>query len=163
MAAPTSVTISHLELDDPALLRPPVEPPRVDYELRLSADPTEGRWFYEHVGRDWRWTDRARWSRWRWRRWNARVETWVANVGGERAGYFELEPLAPTTRIAYLGLLRRFHGLGLGGELLTHAIRRGFELGSVVCVSTNTLDGPHALANYEARGMRVVRAETRAL
>ena len=59
------------------------------------------------------------------------------------------------------GLLRPYHGLGLGGALLTHALRRGLELGDRVWVRTNTSDGPHALANYQARGMRVYRSERR--
>ncbi len=56
------------------------------------------------------------------------------------------------------GLLDEYHGRGIGGHLLTFALQRAWELArggpSRVRVSTCTLDGPHALRNYEARGMR---------
>ena len=87
-------------------------------------------------------------------RWEGRVETNVIDVEGERAGYFELEPGAGRVTLAYFGLYPDFQGLGIGGHALTAALRRGFEIAPVVQVSTNTLDGPHALANYKARGMR---------
>ncbi len=66
---------------------------------------------------------------------------------------------AASVEVAYFGLLRDFHGAGLGGALLTHALRRALELGTPVTLHTCTLDGPHALANYLARGMRPVRSE----
>ena len=86
------------------------------------------------------------------------METWAVVVDGARAGYYELEPHLDRgfVQIAYFGLLPAFFGLGIGGHALTAAIRRGFELASRVTVSTATTDGPHALANYRARGMRVV-------
>ena len=65
-------------------------------------------------------------------------------------------------QIAYFGLLPGYFGLGIGGHALTAAIRRGFELAPRVTVSTATSDGPHALANYEARGMRVVASRAAA-
>jgi ribosomal protein S18 acetylase RimI-like enzyme len=88
------------------------------------------------------------------------VETWLLTVDGERAGYVELEaPDGGGVEIAYFGLLPAFHGRGLGGHLLTHALRRGLELGPRVWVHTCSLDGPYALANYQARGMRVYRRQ----
>ncbi len=87
-------------------------------------------------------------------RWEARVETRLIEVEGVRAGYFELEPGAGRVTLAYFGLYEPFQGLGIGGHVLTAALRRGFELAPLVQVSTNSLDGPYALANYEARGMR---------
>ena len=88
------------------------------------------------------------------------METWVAVVDGEQAGYYELDPQAGAdVEIASFGLLAPFQGAGLGGHLLTHAIRRGFELGDRVWVHTCTLDGPFALANYEARGMTIYRVD----
>lgn len=69
------------------------------------------------------------------------------------AGYCELHPVGADVEIAYFGLLPAFHGRGLGGALLEHALRRGFELGARVWVHTCSLDGAHALANYRARGL----------
>ena len=154
MARRIEVTRRILEISDPSALRAPKEPPRAPFELVEVHDPQINREFYETLGAPYYWTDRLRWSDADWQRWEARVETRLVMVKGERAGYFELEAAGNRVTIAYFGLFERFHGLGIGGHVLTAAIRRGFELGTVVQVSTNSLDGEHALANYEARGMR---------
>jgi ribosomal protein S18 acetylase RimI-like enzyme len=152
------VVKTFLEIADPGELREPRQPPRRPFELERVRDPALNRWFYETVGADWLWTDRLGWSDDQWRRWEARVETWSINVDGQRAGYYELEPHPNRgfVQIAYFGLLPEYFGLGIGGHALAAAIRRGFELAPKVTVSTATTDGPHALANYEARGMRAV-------
>jgi ribosomal protein S18 acetylase RimI-like enzyme len=157
VAGRAPVVKTYLELADPRELRPPAHPPRRPFELERVRDPALNRWFYETVGADYHWVDRLRWSDRQWRDWEARVETWSVNVAGERAGYYELEPHADRgfCQIAYFGLLAEFHGFGIGGHALTAAIRRAFELAPRVTVSTATTDGPHALANYRARGMRV--------
>jgi GNAT superfamily N-acetyltransferase len=150
-----AVVTTYLELTDPAGIRP-ARP--VDAPIAL-VDPPDGaicRFFYEAVGADYSWIDHldkdAAW----WQEHAEQVETWVI---GERAGYYELRPDGADVLIAYFGLLPAFHGLGLGGALLEHALRRGFELGARVWVHTCTLDGPHALANYTARGMVPYRVE----
>jgi RimJ/RimL family protein N-acetyltransferase len=153
MGRRVEVTRRILEIADPAELRPPAQPPRAPFELVAVHDPKVNRQFYETVGGPYHWTDRLHWKESDWERWEARVETNLVMVEGERAGYFELEPGAGRVTIAYFGLFERFHGLGIGGHVLTTAIRRGFEIAPIVQVSTNSLDGPHALANYEARGM----------
>jgi GNAT superfamily N-acetyltransferase len=142
-------------------VRPPERPAARDFELERVHDPELNRFFYERIGPDYHWTDRIGWSDEQWERWAGRVETWIVTVGGERAGYFELEPYerGRLVQLAYFGLLPDYHGLGIGGHVLAAALRRGLELGPKVAVSTNTLDGPHALPNYEARGMQVVRRE----
>ena len=69
--------------------------------------------------------------------------------------------------IAYFGLLAAFTGQGLGGHLLTEAIRHAWTLSdrhpvpatTRVWVHTCSNDGPAALANYRARGLRVFRKE----
>jgi len=158
---PIEVTKTLLEITDLADLRAPKRPPERPFELELVHDPRLNRWFYETVGADYFWLDRKHWTDAQWADWEARVETWAVVVDGERAGYFELEPYARgrLVQLAYFGLLRPYQGLGIGGHVLVLAIRRGFELGPKVAVSTNTADGPHALANYIARGMRVVRRD----
>jgi GNAT superfamily N-acetyltransferase len=84
----------------------------------------------------------------------------VATVAGARAGYYELSEDEGGVEVAYFGLLGAFHGQGLGGYLLTHALRRGFELAPRVWLHTCTLDGPAALPNYRARGLRPFRTQT---
>lgn len=117
------------------------------------------------------------------------VQTWVGSVRGTPAGYFELrrscgKGLDSASRkdaktrsdgdsdpregaearieveIAYFGLMPMFIGRGLGGRLLEAAILCAWDFGAErVWVHTCTLDGPHALANYMARGMKVYRVE----
>jgi GNAT superfamily N-acetyltransferase len=152
---------THLEILDPGEVRPPERPAARAFELERVEDPSLNRWFYERIGPDYSWTDRLGWSDGQWARWAGRVETWIVTVDGSRAGYFELEPYerGRLVQLAYFGLLSEYHGLGIGGHALAAALRRGFELGPKVAVSTNSMDGPHALANYQARGMQVVRSE----
>lgn len=150
------IIVTYLEIGDPAELRP-ARPPRLDdvaIERLAPPDSAVSRWFYAEVGRNHFWVDHLDATDAAWQAHAERVETWVATVGGERAGYAELEVKDDAVWLAYFGLLEGFQGGGLGGHLLTHALRRGFELGGIVRVHTCTLDGPHALANYEARGMR---------
>jgi GNAT superfamily N-acetyltransferase len=96
-----------------------------------------------------------------WRERHDQGEAWMATVGGERAGFFTLRVAHDPVEIDVFGLLPDFQGIGLGGHLLTDALRRGFELGDRVWLHTCSLDSPHALPNYEARGMRVYRSERR--
>jgi GNAT superfamily N-acetyltransferase len=154
-----------LALADPAGLRP-APPPRVDGVDVRRVDPPDGaisRWFYVEVGTPHRWIDHLERSGAVWQPWADGVETWVATVAGDRAGYYELRTDDGGVEIAYFGLRAAFQGVGLGGFLLTHALRRGFELAPRVWLHTNTQDGPAALPNYLARGLRPFRAETLAL
>lgn len=144
----------------------PAAPPRVDgvdVTLVKAPDGALSRWFYEEVGRDYSWTDRNGWTAADWDAWAPSVETWVATVAGQRAGYFELRVAAESgVEVRSLGLLGAFHGVGLGGWLLTVALRRAQELGDPVWLHTCTLDGPAALPNYVARGLVPYRTETTA-
>ena len=155
-----TVTTTYLELRSAADLRPPSRSPRLVYAIRPAHDAALNRALYEEIGADHAWVDRLNWSDERWARWADQVETWVVRVGGEPAGYTELRLADRSVLIAILGLRRQFQGAGLGAQLLTHALRRGLELGDRVWVSTNTRDGPHALPNYLARGMKVFRTAT---
>ena len=154
------VVTTHLEILDPARLRPPrgEAPAGLSFQRVEPPDGALCRLLYLEVGADWSWTDHAEESPAWWQAHAEGVETWLAHLDGELAGYAELEPQeGGAVEIAYLGLLPAFDGRGIGGHLLAHAIRRGFELGTRVWVHTCTLDGPRALANYEARGMQVFR------
>jgi GNAT superfamily N-acetyltransferase len=152
---------TYLELDDPARLRP-AGPPRlagVEIARVAPADGELSRWFYVEVGSAYRWVDNLGRSAAEWQAWAERVETWVMTVAGERVGYYELLLEADSVEVAYFGLLRTFHGHGLGGYLLTHALRRALALAPRVWLHTNTQDGTAALPNYLARGLRPFRRE----
>ena len=77
-------------------------------------------------------------------------------VGGESAGYFELQRHDDgSVEIVYFGLVPKFIGRGLGGMLLTQAATDAFAMGANrVWLHTCTLDSPNALPSYQARGFR---------
>ncbi|MFC7733212.1 GNAT family N-acetyltransferase [Actinomadura keratinilytica] len=89
------------------------------------------------------------------------------------AGFAELDPQPDgQVELAYFGLLRPFHGRGLGGHLLSVAAARAWDLAdrwpgreatTRVWLHTCSLDGPAALPNYQSRGFRVydTRVKTR--
>ncbi len=159
-----TVVTTYLELTDPGDLRA-ASAPREPVDVARVRDPAVNRALYETVGRDYSWLDRLPWTPTQWAAWAERVETWVATTPeGERAGYYELDQAGRDVEITSFGLLPAFQGRGIGGHLLTHAIRRAFVLPGAarVWLHTCTLDGPHALANYQARGMRVYKVETKA-
>lgn len=158
------ITIWYLEMRRRDELRPAPAP---DSSIRIEqahvALPELNRFLYTAVGGDWYWRDRLPWSYATWLRWLDRPElqTWVMYERGTPAGYVELERQGGNdVEIAYFGLIPRFIGRGLGGHLLSFGIEKAWEMGAGrVWVHTCTLDGPAALANYRARGMRVYREE----
>ena len=160
------VTTWSLEMLDRAQLRPSPPPSQEVTLIRAELpSPDLGRFLYTAVGGDWHWVDRLDWTYVQWQERLSRpgVETWVAYVCGTPAGYFELDLQDGDqgVEIAYFGLMPQFIGRGLGGWLLTKAIEQAWEMGATrVWVHTCTLDGPSALANYKARGMRVFKTET---
>lgn len=159
------VTTWYLEMRDPALLARARVPHPAPTILRAEVPlPALNRFLYTAVGGHWYWRDRLAWTYERWMAWLDRPElqTWVMYVRGTPAGYVELERQDhDDVEIAYFGLMREFIGRGLGGHLLSEGIARAWETGARrVWVHTCTLDGPAALANYEARGMQRYREET---
>lgn len=158
---PDSITITYLEIGDAEAIRPPAGPSPSELVTRVVEDFTRNRDLYSRVGTDYSWIDRLGWSDRQWRAWADRVETHVVELRGTAIGYFELEPEPKSTKVAIFGLLGGYHGRGLGGHALTMALRRGFELGPRVWLTTCSLDSPAALPNYRARGLEVFRVEER--
>jgi len=158
------VTTTHLEMTSRAQFRPARsgEPPLTLVRAEIPC-PELNRFLYAAVGADWWWYTRLGWDYARWMAYLDRneLETWVAYASGTPAGYFELERQAEgSVELAYFGLLPGFVGRGRGGELLTAAISRGWDMGaSRVWVHTCDLDHPRALSNYQARGFAIFRVE----
>jgi len=130
-----------------------------------SGDPALFRGLYADVGREYAWIDRLPWTDDEWRAHVSKpeIEMWLLQAGGVLGGYFELrfEPDGQSVEIAYFGLLPAFVGRGLGGALLTSAVRAARARGDLrVWLHTSSLDHPHALANYEGRGFRLFRVES---
>lgn len=160
----TRVTIYHLEMTDLANLNPSRRShPEAKIERAEVPSPEFNRFLYSAVGGNWHWHERLTWSYSQWMQWLDREEreTWVPYVRGTPAGYIELERQPEgSVEIAYFGLLPQFIGQGLGGQLLTFAIQRSWDLGAKrVWVHTCSLDHPSALRNYQARGLRLFKEE----
>lgn len=123
------------------------------------------RFLYGTVGGEYNWTDRLGWSDERLTSYLAQpaVALLVLYYRGTPAGYVELntESEEPGTEVAYFGLFPQFHGRGFGKHLLSAGVERAFSDGARrVWVHTCSLDGPHALKNYQARGFRPYKTTT---
>ncbi|MFC4061135.1 GNAT family N-acetyltransferase [Planomonospora corallina] len=162
----------YLEQTSPSDLRP-AKPPEIGLDIVRAEVPSPefNRFLYTAVGGDWQWTERLPWT---WRQWadhlDQGVETWVAYHRGTPAGYVELVPQEDAAvEIAYFGLLPWAIGRGAGGRLLEAGTARAWDLADRrpdreptrrVWLHTCSLDGPAALANYQARGFRVYDTRT---
>ncbi len=162
------VTTTYLQSLSPAELRRAPSPDAADVALRRAEVPSPAlsRFLYSAVGGDWYWRDRLSWSYARWMDYLAQptVQTWVLYVQGTPAGYIELQAQQDgrDVEIVYFGLMREFIGRRLGGWLLSEGIARAWAMGPQrVWVHTCTLDGPHALANYQSRGLQIYKTEDR--
>lgn len=159
----TGATRWYLAMADSAAFRPPRRDPDALDIRRLPADPAESRALYVLVGTPWHWVDRLGWSEARWRALLEAPghETWVLRHEGRPAGFYELRrESGGTTEILLFGLAPPFIGQGLGGALLAHAVRRGWEEGTArLVLNTCSRDHPDALAAYLARGFVVERVE----
>jgi GNAT superfamily N-acetyltransferase len=167
----TTSTLTYLEQTSPADLRPAKEPQEpVDVRRVEEVSPEFARFLYASVGGDWYWTEKLSWHWDRWIEYLTRpaFETWVAYAGGVPAGYIALKGEGSEVEVENFGLLAGFIGRGIGGHLLTVGLQRAWsfperhpELTEVtrVWLHTNTLDGPNALANYKARGLRPYKTE----
>ena len=129
-------------------------------ERMRTPDVAFYRFLYREVGEAWRWRDRLLLSDTELAEIlnSPQTEVWTLYVSGVPAGYVELHRDDTETEIAYFGLRAAFMGRGLGKHLLSSGVQRAWDAGAArVWVHTCNLDGPHALANYRARGFRVVK------
>lgn len=161
-----TVTTTYLEIPSRADFRPAFAGSSDLLILQSHSPlPTFYRFLYDAVGRDYNWVDRYSWS-------DAQLHAHLAKpsitlmvlyVHGTPAGYVELDSASsePGTEVAYFGLIPAFHGRGLGKHLLSVGVQRAFDDGAErVWVHTCSLDGPHALANYQARGFQIYNVAT---
>lgn len=164
MSPVVNVVRTYLELRTPEQLRPAAAPPDVRFVRRDTISVDDYRRLYRDVGAQWYWTDRTAWPDERLADHLARAEItlWECFVENASAGFFELEqhPEDDSVEISYFGLVAGFIGRGVGKAMLTQAVREAWALEPVrVWLHTCTLDSPHALPNYLARGFDAVRSE----
>ena len=157
------VVRTYLELPALDALRPGAPLPENARIVRHGADQLEDyRRLYGAVGAHWQWRDRLAWSDETLRQHLAlpNIAVFELLVDNESAGFFELRRGVTDVEIAYFGLLPSFIGRGLGGALLTAAVNEAWRFGGErVWLHTCTLDSPHALPNYKARGFVPFRTE----
>ncbi len=155
------VVVTALEMLDHMWIDPAREPAGSARMLRSAPpDAQLSRRCYQLVGGPWSWVDRLSWSGQQWQQWVDRPghELWTLQVDEQLAGYFELSPEPDgVVELAYFGLVPGFQGRGLGGWMLTCALRRAWQLPGTrrLWVHTCELDGSAALPNYLARGLRI--------
>ncbi len=162
------VTTWYLQMLSPGELRAVACPNETVALVRAEVPSAElNRFLYTAVGAPWYWIDRLGWEYARWLAWVDRpeLETWVLYQRGTPAGYVELEAQPEdNVEVAYFGLLPQFIGQRLGGYLLSAGVERAWARGARrVWVHTCSLDGPNALANYQARGFRIYDQRTEPL
>jgi GNAT superfamily N-acetyltransferase len=152
-------TVTYLEMRHPSELRGYDDPdPGIVVQEVLACTVSFYRYLYGAVGEDFTWVDRTRWTdeRLAGHLADPRIRLWVLLVDGCPAGYYELRrDEGGGVELAYFGLVREFHGRGLGKHLLTAAVRSAWAMEPApdrVWLHTCTLDAPQALPNYLARG-----------
>lgn len=170
MSRPVDVVRTYLELRSPGELRASALPDRPDRSVQFLQRAVMAveryRRLYHEVGAPHHWHDRDAWSDEQLAAYLARPEigVWECVVGDESAGYFELERHADdSVEIVYFGLVPAFTARGIGKAMLTRAAREAWIWrgpAGRVWLHTCTLDSPHALPNYEARGFARFRTET---
>lgn len=157
-------TRTYLEMTDPGQLIQAALPDAAwRVERMLDCPPSFWRFLYTEIGHEHQWVDRLPWSVDEIRGYlgDPLVSIWLLTVWASPAGYFELRRDAEGgVELVYFGLLKHFHGRGLGGHFLTQAVARAWETDATrVWVHTNTLDHPAALPNYLKRGFKVCQTE----
>ena len=118
--------------------------------------PSLNHYFFVNVGRPWKWYSRLSWTLSDWQAWveSENVFTFVGYVKNTPFGYIELDRQGDSVEIAFFGVLPQFIEYGLGGYLLSEAIRLAWLLKPErVWVHTCTHDHKYALSNYQARGL----------
>ncbi len=157
-----NVEITYVEMLDSNELVPAPETEMVVTEAEVPL-PELNRFLYYAVGSRWLWTERRDWSYATWKAYleNPDLHTWIGYVRGTPAGYYELERQGSDVEIRSFGLLPQFVGRGLGGDLLTHAVRSAWSLAATrIWLHTCSLDSPRGLKNYLARGFQIYKTES---
>ncbi|WP_240659658.1 GNAT family N-acetyltransferase [Streptomyces sp. WAC 01529] len=168
-SAPTQKIVTYLEMKDPGDLCPaPVVP---GLGLRpLERDSPLVRSVQAQVGEPHGWRAASRteeeWDEHQVARPLRRY--WLITFEDEPAGVAYVEPQpGGDVEITAFGLLPRYVGRGLGGYALTLALRQAWATEPVgapavrrVWLHTCTDDHPHALGNYQKRGLCPYRTET---
>ncbi len=160
------ITTWYLEITETDTIEHLINPdPNFRVEEAVMKNWRLNRFLYQLVGENWQWHDKLVWASEDWENYAERPElrTFVAYWHGSVAGYFELSLKNQEVKIEYFGLSPDFIGKGLGGFLLSEAIRlaRAWSL-KRIWVHTCSDDHPSALMNYQKRGFRLYKTTNEA-
>ena len=138
--------------------------PKINCKVEKK-DPPDfqiNKFFYKQIGKKHEWTDRLIWQDKNWIDYvsNEKVETYILQTEDDLIGYFELIFENNNCELAYLGILEEYIGKGLGGFLLSEALKIGLRKSKRVWAHTCSLDHPNAIENYKLRGMKIFKTET---
>ena len=138
--------------------------PDKKYTLNLieNKDFQLNKFLYKQIGKKYYWTDRLIWQDKDWIKYlsNKKINTYVLKEKDDLVGYFEVILDREECEIAYFGILEEYFGQGLGGYLLSEAIKICFKNNAKrVWVHTCSLDHPNAIKNYKSRGMEIFKTE----
>lgn len=157
------VTTYYLNMTHPEQLKEKVAP-RPNLSVQHSSVPMGilNQFFYLNVGQNYGWTDSANWTAEQWQSYAEQdnISLYIGYEQGTPFGYFELIDHNESIEIICFGLLPQFVGKGLGGYLLSEALKTAWSKTSErVWLHTCSLDHPNALANYQARGLSIYKEE----
>mgnify|MGYP000672283968 CR=1 FL=1 len=159
-----NVTTTYLEMKNKANFQP-----KSGFEEMLNMIEIENTAFlnfilFTGVGLPWSWYSRMKWSEGDWQKYldNDNSRLFLGMKGKEIIGYCELEYQEnDQVEIKFFGLLPDYYGTGLGGMLLSHAIKIAWEESTKrLWVHTCSKDSEAALKNYLSRGFEIYKEET---
>ena len=161
----SGVTTYYLEMLTPNDLQEKAKPDELTINEAEIKDFRFNRYLYQLVGEKWQWLSKLSFTDQQWQDYaeSPKLRTFVAHHRGSIAGYYELQQQDQgNVEICCFGLVTRFIGKGFGGYLLSHALRTAWQWPGTarVSVSTCSLDHPSALANYQARGLKLYKTES---
>ncbi|GAA0264116.1 GNAT family N-acetyltransferase [Cryptosporangium japonicum] len=157
-------TRTYVEMTSPAELRPGREADGVAL-LPISDRPELVRELAVRIGEPHGWRTVTRTDE----EWAAEfakpgLHSWAVTHHDEPVGLVDMIDAPPEVEIYTFGLVPEAVGRGIGGHVLTLAVRQAWSLRSGVTrvwLHTSTQDHPNALPNYQARGFRAYRTEER--
>ena len=158
-------TRTYLELKAPTDFKPAFgDFPDVTVAHVPNPPPQLYRYCYRTVGEQYHWFDRWDWTddQITMHLLDVNIQLYVATRDGTLVGFYELRrvPDDDSVEIAYFGLAPGEIGRGFGKHLLSCAVRDAWALNPKrVWLHTCTLDHPHALPNYQARGFTIYKKE----
>lgn len=153
------VTTFYLEMNDIKEFKPKNGFKEILEIKPISRDVFQHWMMFVGVGSPWRWYSRLKWTVEEWEHYlkNTDTHSFLAFSKEHLVGYFELVRSISDIEIKFFGLFPAYIGSGYGGALLSHAIEIAWNMDAEkVWLHTCTADHKDALANYVARGFKIV-------